>query len=130
MNTQGKLHATIQENYSYTEEVLFTGHYHMVILDHILDAIGMDVLTVHDILNLIEIKPYWVSLILPGRSAPVEIVKKADTVTEMIRVKHHFVEGVTGALEGNRLLESQLIVYTSDSVDKQYIDVVCGCGCS
>jgi cob(I)alamin adenosyltransferase len=35
-----------------------------------------------------------VNLILTGRDAPAELIEAADTVTEMMKVKHAFDRGV------------------------------------
>ena len=98
--TEAELHAIIRETYGYAEQVLFEGHHHIVILDEIFGALEMKVLATEDVLDLIRIKPHWVSLILTGQKAPGEIAKQADTVTEMVMVKHHFAEGPRRALEG------------------------------
>jgi cob(I)alamin adenosyltransferase len=51
------------------------------------------------VLELINIKPKNVELILTGRNVPEEIAEKADLVTEMKEVKHYFSKGVA-AREG------------------------------
>jgi len=98
--TEEELCSAFRQTFSYVEEVLFEGHHHVVILDDIFDAIDAKMLTIQEVTALIDIKPPWVSLILTGRSAPTEIVKRADTVTDMIRVKHHFFEGIRKAIVG------------------------------
>lgn len=98
--TEEELHEIFRQTFSYAEEVLFEGHHHVVILDEIFDAIDIKILTTQEVMALIDIKPPWVNLILTGRSAPTEIVKRADMVTDMIRVKHHYFEGIMKAIEG------------------------------
>jgi cob(I)alamin adenosyltransferase len=39
-------------------------------------------------------KPERVELILTGREAPEEIIRKADLVTEMRAIKHPFTKGI------------------------------------
>jgi cob(I)alamin adenosyltransferase len=51
-------------------------------------------LTLQDVLGLIEIKPDNVELVLTGRRAEKEIIDKADLVTEMREIKHYFNKGV------------------------------------
>jgi cob(I)alamin adenosyltransferase len=48
------------------------------------------------VLALIESKPEKVELVLTGRGAHPEIVKRADLVTEMLDIRHPFDEGVGG----------------------------------
>ena len=98
--TEEELHLTFQQTFAYAEEVLLEGHYHVVILDEVFDAIDIKALTIQQLMALIDLKPPWVNLILTGRSAPIDVVKRADMVTEMIRVKHHFVEGIQKAIMG------------------------------
>ncbi|MBA7507809.1 Corrinoid adenosyltransferase [subsurface metagenome] len=98
--TEEELRSVFRQTFSYAEEVLFEGHHQVVILDEIFDAIDIKMLTTQEVMALIDIKPPRVNLILTGRSAPTEIVKRADMVTEMIRVKHHFFEGIRKAIEG------------------------------
>jgi cob(I)alamin adenosyltransferase len=66
----------------------------MVILDEILVALSHGYLTKEEVLDLMNNKPDNVELVLTGRHAPKEIVQRADYVTEMLLVKHPFVEGV------------------------------------
>jgi len=49
---------------------------------------------VEDVLKLIDIKPTEMELVLTGRSAPQEIIEKADLVTEMKAIKHPFEKGI------------------------------------
>ncbi|MDP2038011.1 MAG: cob(I)yrinic acid a,c-diamide adenosyltransferase, partial [Ignavibacteria bacterium] len=51
-------------------------------------------ITVDDILLLINEKPFDVELILTGRYCPKEIIDKADLVTEMKEVKHYYQKGI------------------------------------
>ncbi|MEX1125500.1 MAG: cob(I)yrinic acid a,c-diamide adenosyltransferase, partial [Acidimicrobiia bacterium] len=47
-----------------------------------------------DVLAAIASRPENVNLILTGRDAPIELIDVADTVTEMVKVKHAFDRGV------------------------------------
>lgn len=95
-----ELRSVIRQTLAYAEEVLFKGQHHVVVLDEIFNAIDGGGLSTEDVMGLISIKPHWVNLILTGERAPKEVVKRADLVTEMIKVKHHFAEGVGSMLEG------------------------------
>jgi len=46
------------------------------------------------VLELIDNKPERVQLVLTGRYAHPEIIKRADRVLEMKKIKHHFDSGV------------------------------------
>ncbi|RJQ27491.1 MAG: cob(I)yrinic acid a,c-diamide adenosyltransferase [Peptococcaceae bacterium] len=73
---------------------LKSGCYGMVVLDEILYAVKFGLLSLEELLALVSEKPGRTHLVLTGRSAPPEIVERADLVTEMRAVKHHFAEGV------------------------------------
>ena len=75
-------------------KVVSSGKYDLVILDEISIALYFKLLTLQDVLGLIEIKPDNVELVLTGRRAEKEIIDRADLVTEMREIKHYFNKGV------------------------------------
>jgi cob(I)alamin adenosyltransferase len=81
--------------YQFTENILQSGKYDMVILDEIFVACTRGFITRKQILNLMRNKPSNVELVLTGRDAPYEVVQSADLVTEMLMIKHPFTEGIT-----------------------------------
>jgi cob(I)alamin adenosyltransferase len=65
--------------------------YDLIILDEIIYAIdyaGVQLVTVEEILELLDAKPPALHLILTGRNAPQALVDRADLVTRMEEVKH------------------------------------------
>ena len=68
--------------------------YDVVILDEITIALFYNLLSLDEVLSLINEKPYNIELIITGRYAPKEILNKADLVTEMKEVKHYYTQGV------------------------------------
>jgi len=89
-----ELRRVVAETMARAKEVVMGGEYDVVILDEIFIASSKELLDVEDILDLIEKKPSSVELVLTGRNAPAEVVKKADLVTEMLMIKHPFTQGV------------------------------------
>ena len=75
-------------------EAMLSGRYDIVVLDEINTAVLLKVLTVEEVLGLLDERPEGVELILTGRGAPQEVVDRADLVTEMREVKHYFNQGV------------------------------------
>ncbi len=71
-----------------------SGKYDMIILDEINVAMDFKLLDVKDVMKLIKNRPAGVDLILTGRYAPGEIIKLADTVSEVQEVKHHYNAGI------------------------------------
>ncbi len=83
-----------QEAIRIAEEKLTSGEFRMVILDEVLGAVGAGIVTVQQLLSLIQAKPPAVHLVLTGRGAPQEIVDAADLVTEMRLIKHPYEQGI------------------------------------
>jgi len=75
-------------------EVIVSGGYQLVILDEILSAVDLGLLTQDDIINLIKNKPENVHLMLTGHKKYPRIFKFCDTVTEMKALKHAYYEGI------------------------------------
>lgn len=73
---------------------LRAGEHGLVILDEILYALNLGLVTIQDLLTLISSKQEGVHLVLTGRGAPPEILERADLVTEMHAVKHHLQRGI------------------------------------
>ena len=95
-----KKHCEIFANgLNFIGEKIQSGKYSLIIADEILDVLGLGCFTVQDIVNLREMLPEGSHLVLTGRTAPEELIKLADTVTEMKEIKHHFRQGIQ-ALRG------------------------------
>lgn len=75
-------------------EALSGEKYDLVILDEINGAIACGLISVDEVLSLMESKPPDVELVLTGRNAHERIIAAADLVTEMREVKHYFKAGV------------------------------------
>jgi cob(I)alamin adenosyltransferase len=102
LNTKNSFHESREELLVTTRQTLafaaktITGTvYDMVILDEIIVALNKGLISIDQILDLINKKPEKMELILTGRGAPAEIIEKADLVTKMIEVKHPFSKGIS-----------------------------------
>ncbi|MDP9750142.1 cob(I)yrinic acid a,c-diamide adenosyltransferase [Thermoanaerobacter pentosaceus] len=84
----------IKKAYDFVVEVLKNKKCDVLILDEIMAAIHSKMYTVEDVLKLIDMKPKEMELVLTGRSAPQEIIERADLVTEMKAIKHPFEKGI------------------------------------
>ena len=83
-----------QQTLAYAEEEMLHGGYDLVVLDEIFVAINQGLITTQQVLELLDEKPDLVELVLTGRRAPWEIVGRADLVTEMLMIKHPFIDGI------------------------------------
>ncbi len=83
-----------QEGYSLAWKAMESKEYDIVILDEINLAVDFGLISLSDLLKLIDSKPKTVTLILTGRNARSEVLDKADLVTEMVERKHYFNKDV------------------------------------
>lgn len=83
-----------QEGLSYAKHLIEEGKYDLIILDEINVAIDFQLIALEEVLKLLEGKPENLELVLTGRYAHPELVKKADLVTEMLEIKHPYQQGV------------------------------------
>lgn len=69
--------------------------YDLIILDEVLVSIYFKLLTVEQLIEIINEKPVNVELILTGRYCPEILYEKADLITEMKEIKHYYSKGIT-----------------------------------
>jgi cob(I)alamin adenosyltransferase len=81
------------DGFAKAEEAILSGEYDMVVLDEINVAVDYGLIAEEDLLNLLKKKPAGVTVILTGRNASAELVKMADTVSEVLAIKHHYEQG-------------------------------------
>ena len=75
-------------------ELLENNKFDLIILDEIVTTLSYNILTLDEIVKLIEIKPENKELILTGKGAPQHLIALCDLVTEMVEVKHYANQGV------------------------------------
>ena len=76
--------------------VLNAKEYDVVILEEANIAVWKGLFSEQELLDLIEMKPINVELVITGRGATQKVMEKADLVTEMRKIKHYFSSGVRG----------------------------------
>jgi cob(I)alamin adenosyltransferase len=85
--------------YEEVKKIIQSAQYDVVILDEANIAVYFQVLSVEDMLALIDEKPDSVELVFTGRKADPRLLAMADLVTEMKEIKHYYSKGIT-AREG------------------------------
>lgn len=75
-------------------DILSKGNYHMVVLDEINIALYYKLFTVNEVIDALNNRKANVEVIITGRNAPIELIEKADLVTEMKEIKHYYNKGV------------------------------------
>jgi cob(I)alamin adenosyltransferase len=83
-----------QQAFHRARKAMSSGKFDIVIMDEVCVAIFFELLKTQDLLSLLEEKPGSVELILTGRYCPLELIERADLVTEMQEIKHYYQKGV------------------------------------
>jgi len=83
-----------QKGVERAKTVLLGGSYQLIILDEINVALDYNLVELDQVMELIDIRPSHVELVLTGRNAHEKIIEAADLVTEINLVKHPYYQGV------------------------------------
>ncbi len=75
-------------------KAMLSGQFNIVIFDEVCVANFFKLLTLDELLEVIDQKPTNVELVFTGRYAAKELIELADLVTEMQEVKHYYSNGV------------------------------------
>jgi len=70
------------------------GEYQLVVLDEITYPMNWGWIDGNEVVETIRNRPDRVNIVATGRDAPAELVEVADTVTEMVKVKHAYDRGI------------------------------------
>ncbi len=76
------------------EEKILSGQYDLIVLDEINIAVYRNFITVTEVLALLDKKPARLEIVLTGRYAHEDLIKRADLVTEMKPVKHPYFQNI------------------------------------
>jgi len=91
--------AATRAGYEEVKKIIKSGQYDLIILDEANIAVYFKLLSVEDLLALIDERPESVELVFTGRKADPRLIEKADLVTEMKEIKHYYSGGIA-AREG------------------------------
>ncbi|MGE5417422.1 MAG: cob(I)yrinic acid a,c-diamide adenosyltransferase [Acidobacteriota bacterium] len=75
-------------------DALADAGYDLVVLDEINVAVHFGLLIVDEVVDLIKRKRPEIDLVLTGRHAVPQVIELADTVSEIVDVKHHITHGI------------------------------------
>ncbi len=82
--------ANAQDAIQLALEKMASGLFDMVILDEINNALQLKLIDLEQVLAILEAKPPLMHLVLTGRDAHPLLVELADTVSEVVEVKHAY----------------------------------------
>lgn len=83
-----------RQGWARAEAVIRAGAHFMVVLDEIMYPLRYGWIPLEAVLDALRQRPTEMTVVLTGRHAPQELIDLADTVTEMVKHKHHFDAGV------------------------------------
>jgi len=74
--------------------VIAEGEHQLVVLDEITYPMNYGWIDPGEVIEAIRSRPPQVNIIATGRDAPPELVDVADTVTEMVKLRHAYDRGI------------------------------------
>lgn len=86
--------ADAQKAIKLSEEKIASGKYDIVILDEINNSLKLKLVDLEQVTGLIDMKPPLQHLVLTGRDAHPEVVFRANTVSEVVEIKHAMRAGI------------------------------------
>lgn len=75
-------------------EILMAGEHQLVIFDELTYLSSFNWLDAQAVVDAIANRPRHVNVIVTGRDAAPALIELADTVTEMVEVKHAYTQGI------------------------------------
>lgn len=86
--------AVARQAWAFAAETIRSGDYDMVILDEVTYPMNWGWIDPAEVTETIRTRPPSVNIVATGRDASELLVEIADTVTEMVKVKHPYDTGV------------------------------------
>jgi cob(I)alamin adenosyltransferase len=82
--------ANAQDAIALAEEKIACGAFDMLILDEINNALKLKLVDLEQVLAIVKQKPALMHLVLTGRDAHPALIELADTVSEVVEIKHAY----------------------------------------
>ena len=86
--------AHAREGWGKAVELMQAGQHQLVIFDELTYLSSFGWLPISDVVAAISARPSHVNVVVTGRDAARELIDIADTVTEMVEVKHAYQQGI------------------------------------
>lgn len=80
--------------WGFSAALIAAGNHRLVVLDEISYAMTWGWIDAAEVAAAMAARPEQVNMILTGRDMAAEVIEAADTVTEMVNVKHAFDSGI------------------------------------
>ncbi|OGR14786.1 MAG: cob(I)yrinic acid a,c-diamide adenosyltransferase [Desulfobacula sp. GWF2_41_7] len=79
-------------------DILKEAKHDVVIVEEGNVAVMCNIISEKELLDLMDMKPDTVELVITGRGATKAVLEKADLVTEMQEIKHYYQKGVSARI--------------------------------
>ena len=83
-----------QEAIKLVEEIISADECDTLILDEINNALQLKLVDLHQVKNLLKLRPDHMHIIMTGRDAHQELIQLADTVSEVREIKHAYRKNI------------------------------------
>jgi len=83
-----------REAVDFSRRSISSQKYDLIILDEIIVASTYNLITKKSVIELIDMKPKELDLVLTGRGADKKLIEKADLVSKIENIKHPFQKGI------------------------------------
>jgi len=88
------LRLSIEDTFRTVREKVADGEIDLLVLDEMNCVVSGGWIAVGEMEEFLRGRPEVLEVVLTGRDAPVELVRMADYVTEMLKIKHPFDNGI------------------------------------
>ncbi len=82
-----------QKGLAEVRKAIASNEYGVVILDEVNVAVHYNLLSLSDLIEIMEKKPENMEIVITGRYADEKVIEKADLVTEMKEIRHYREKG-------------------------------------
>jgi cob(I)alamin adenosyltransferase len=86
--------ANAQDAIDLVHEKMASGDYDLLILDEINNALKLKLIDLEQLLDILHNKPPLMHMVLTGRDAHPRVIELADTVSEVVEIKHAYRKGI------------------------------------
>jgi cob(I)alamin adenosyltransferase len=91
---KAELKSEVHQAWQELVRITRTSGYEVIVIDEIMGAITNNLVTLEEVIELIQNRDKKKELILTGRNAPEGLIELADYVTEMKMIKHPYQQDI------------------------------------
>lgn len=89
-----KMHEECLAGLEHVQNMILSGKYDLIVLDEINVSLQCGYLTFTEVKTVLDSRPADLELILTGQGAPAALIRMADLVSRMSKIKHPYDKGI------------------------------------